>query len=173
MSKHHACTAILAAAFAAACGDDSSGPSGTTHGDIVYTATVNEVTSSTSRQFSVSVTLRNTGNVTATRRHPVGCAAVIRLYRFSDNALLYDESKRPCPSTDSATVTIPAGSSVQLSTGLRFPMTITDSLPTTRYRVRAVMRTEPGNPFEVVAGDYQMPDCQVSTGAGFPQTICT
>jgi len=168
------------AVAAAACGGSASGsgPTGTGNefAGVAYSATVTEVTASTTRWFSVVVTLRNTTNSDVTRSYPAGCPVRIRLYRALDNALVYDETTVTCGFTEPNTFTLEPGASRTLQSGTRWPPTVVgDSLPASTYNVSAVLQTEGPQAVEISAGSYKMPDCrEVYSSPGAPgQTICT
>ncbi len=150
---------FAAALFAVACGDDeAAGPSSDTVNGVQYSAQVQESVAANGRTlFLVSVSLRNITNAVVTRRYPVGCAVQIRFYNPANGQMVYDESTRPCTPPDSLTVTIPSGSTVTLSSGLRYPTTITAIIPAAEYDVRAFARTESPDNIEVRAGRYTIP----------------
>lgn len=155
-------TALALGAVLVSCSDDdgeqATGPSATVVDGVRYAASVEESVARNGRiYFLVSVTLTNTTDQTITRRYPVGCAVQIRLYRLLDGSRVYDEGTRTCTPTDSLTVSIPRYASVALSSGLRYPPSITGSIPAATYEVRAWARTESTGPIEVRAGSYAIP----------------
>jgi hypothetical protein len=154
---------LALAALTLGCGDDddddATGPTAALQVDgIQYSASVGESVARNGRIFFVvTVTLRNRTDQLISRRYPVGCAVQVRLYRLIDRSRVYDEGRRGCAPADSLSVSIPAGGSIVLSSGLRYPPTITDTLPAVQYDVRALVRTERSGPVEVLAGDYTLP----------------
>jgi hypothetical protein len=170
---------LLIVATAASCGGNASasGPIGVSNefGGVAYTAEIREIVSTTTRRFMVVVTLSNTRGIAATRTYPAGCPVRIRLYRVSDGVLVYDESKTPCAVTDPVTVTLFAGESMTLQSGVRWPPNVLgDSLAAVRYYVGAVVQTEGTQFVEIAAGVYRMPLCVelVGTEEEIGQTVC-
>ena len=139
--------ALVGAVAGAGCGDGVSAPQ-SVYVTIRYSAAVVP----TAGFFNVAVTLQNTTSGATTRTFPTGCAIRVRLFRAADDALLYDESRVPCPPGDSTTIAIPGSGAYTLYSGLR---TFGDSLPVTTYYVRLYVLTEgKKNPVMVSAGVY-------------------
>jgi hypothetical protein len=130
---------------------------------------VQEIISSTTRQFAVNIKMRNVTDAAISRRYPIGCAVQIRLYRPQNNQRVYDEHLTPCAPADSLSAVIQPGQTISLSSGVRFPQSFTDSLPAVEYRVSAIVHTDRTGVLEIFDGIYKMPLCQ-QVGA---QTICT
>lgn len=142
---------------ALACGDGVSAPE-TTFDGIKYTAATNTITSANgATQFTVLVTLENTTGGTLTRTYPATCPVRIKLYRASDQALLYDESRRDCDMSITATLTIGGRETAQVSSGVRFAQNVLgDSLPSTTYNVKALVLTECTKTVLIDAGQYTL-----------------
>ncbi len=153
-------TMVVAAVLVASTGcngDDAAGPSRQGVNGVEYSAEVAESLANNGRIiFAVLVTLRNVSTTEQTRTYPLGCAVQIRLYSMG-GTLKYDESHRGCTPPDSATIVLPPGAAVTLTSGLRFPTNITDSLSAGEYDVRAWVRAEATGPIEVRAQRYTIP----------------
>lgn len=149
--------ALWAAAVALpGCSTDVAGPS-SDFGGIHYTAQVQSVASGGVPLLNVIVTLQNTGGGTQTRTYPAACPVRVQLFRQSDNALLYDETRLPCDQTVKATLTLLGLASTTLSSGVRFPGTIAgDSLPLVTYTVRCVVLTEGTANVVLNAGSFNL-----------------
>jgi len=152
-AKKAALLIAVVAATTSCSGDLGSGPQ-TTYGNIRYTAAVQDIsgttTGSTAHQFSVFVTLTNKIGASQTRTYPVNCPVLIRLYRQSDQTIVYDETRSRDCSTTTATVTIPGTGTAQLQSGVRFPSVILgDSLPKAVYNAKAALLTE-GSQFLII-----------------------
>jgi hypothetical protein len=156
---------VLLLVTAAGCSTDVSGPS-TQFGGVKYTAVTNDIVTcplgvtsgpQCHHQFSVIVTMQNTTGATLTRTYPAGCPVRVQLYRLSDNARLYDETRWACDATPVATITLPGFSTTTLSSGVRFPGNVAgDSLPLVAYTVRAVVFTEGAASVIINAGTYTL-----------------
>jgi hypothetical protein len=105
----------------------------------------------------VIVTLQNNTGAVQTRTYPAACPVRIQLFRLSDNALLYDETRLPCDKTVTATLTLIGLGSTTLNSGVRFPGTIAgDSLPLVTYTVRVVVLTEGTSSVVLNAGSFNL-----------------
>jgi len=152
------CVALLGAPLACG-GTDAAGPAppGNVLDGVAYTASVEIL----DKLVVLRVTLTNTTTGAITRSYPAGCPVRIRLYRLTDNALVYDESQAPCGSTTPVSVTIAPQQSASLTSGPRYRCTIAgDSLPTpATYFAAALVRIVGMNPIELDAGTYSIPKC--------------
>ena len=139
-----------------ACGADNGITDASTVDGIKYTARITSIVSIENSQINVIATLQNVTSATKERTYPVGCAVRVRLYRPADGFKMYDETKRPCANETPATLSIPAGETRELASGVRFTATILgDSLPHTTYLIKVVVMTEgSGRVLEVVAGEW-------------------
>jgi hypothetical protein len=149
----------LAALAILGCSDLGTGPP-TVFGGVKYTARVVEYDvgiAAPSLVFSVVVTLTNTGTAQQTRTYPASCPVRVRLYRETDGALMYDETRRDCDPQPTATINLGGQESKELQSGIRYPSVMAgDSLPFTTYTVRAVVTTEGSKLVLVTAGTYQL-----------------
>ncbi len=115
-----------------------------------------EVTSAV--QMTVRTAIRNTTGASITVSYPLGCPVRIRLYKPPATTPAYDESRLACPFDQLGTMTIPANSTAELTSGVRFPETIRgDSLAPGPYRAAAVVQFVGDAPVEVDAGQYVLP----------------
>jgi hypothetical protein len=109
--------------------------------------------------------------------YPAGCGVRARLYLVGNDNLLYDQTLFPCSIETTVGLTIPSGETRTLSSGTTFPYVIqTDSVPAGFYRATAVLRVTGGNPIEIEAGQYRLPNCPAPnscTYVGPPATIDT
>ena len=179
MARWRSLAALLPVAAAVACGGNASasGPIGVSNefGGVAYAAEIREIVATTTRRFSAFVTMTNTKGLAVTRTYPAGCPVRIRLYRASDGVLVYDESRRPCTYSEPVTLTLNAGESKTLQSGVRWPPDVLgDSLAAVRYFVGAVVQTEGAQLVEIAAGVYRMPLCVEipATQDTFGQTVC-
>ena len=150
--------AMLAVAAGLGCSTDVAAPP-SNFGGIQYTASVAGVSAGTGHVplLNAIVTLQNTAGVVQTRTYPLSCPVRIQLYRLSDNALMYDESKLPCDMTTTGTLTIPGLASTTLSSGVRFPGNIAgDTLPLVTYTVRVLVLTEGTKQVLINAGSFNL-----------------
>ena len=176
MWRHPILALAGVAAIVAGCGKggdivDPSGNGQNTLDGIALTAQVVEVVHSATsvKQVSLHVTLTNTTNAAVVRSYPAGCPVLIRLYRVQDLALVYDEGQQPCGFTTPTDVRLEPGASATLTSGLRFPWTITgDSLSAGAYYAAALLRITGVNLIEVDAGIYSLPFCYETPAA----TVC-
>lgn len=142
--------AVMAAA-AGACGAGVSEPQ-TVVGGLVYTARVSDILGANSQdEFTLIVSVRNATGSPQMITYPTLCPVRIQLYRDSDSALLYDETRVPCDMTMTTTNTIDLEAIVLTRT--RFTNDIAgDSIPNALYRVKAAVFTNGSAPVIVDAG---------------------
>lgn len=153
-------TFALAALALAACSDDLGSGTQSVFDGVRYTARVVTYDVGIMKPilvFAVFVTMTNTGAGQQTRTYPAACPVRLRLYRQTDGALMYDETRRSCDPQPATTITLAGQETKELQSGIRYPSTIAgDSLPFTTYLVRAVLATEGSTLVTVPAGTYQL-----------------
>jgi hypothetical protein len=89
----------------------------------------------------------------------------LRLYRESDQVLVYDEGRMPCTVTTPVGLRIDAQATVVLTSGNRYnPSIAGDSLPPGMYRGAALLRITGLNPIEIDAGTYRLARCTEFSG---------
>lgn len=138
---------------------------------LALSAQVAEVVHQTTsvKQITIQVTLRNTTNQQIVRSYPAGCPVLMRFYNPLDLALSYDEGRRECTVTTPVEIRLDPQEATILTSGLRFPWEILgDSLASGAYFAAALLRIVGANPVEIDAGTYVIPHCEQS-GTG---TIC-
>jgi hypothetical protein len=154
---------LTALVLASGCSTDLGSGLQTEFDGVRYSATVEDIIADNddplnrpvARQFAVNVTAENRTGVAKTRTYPAICPVRVRLYRASDDALLYDETRKDCAPAPEGTLTIEPFGTKPLTSGIRFPATIAgDSLATasTIYNVHAVVMTEGSKFVEINAG---------------------
>jgi hypothetical protein len=162
-------TGSLAAllSIAAACGRDSDivdpgdGGNNNVLGGLVLSAVMDDVTP---WFLSARVTLTNTTAAAIDRTYPAGCPVLLRLYRESDQALVYDEGQRPCVVTTPIGFRVEGQASTVLASGTRFNPTVAgDSIPAGTYRAAVLLRITGMNPIEIEAGTYRLASCDQVT----------
>jgi hypothetical protein len=120
---------------------------------IVYSASASETLIDGGYRLLVTLSIENTTVAPVTLTYPATCPIRIRLYRPSDNALVYDETRVPCASDESATLTLSPQTTRSLGSGFRRMGAIMgDSIVVASYRVVAVPRTEGARVLEISAG---------------------
>lgn len=152
---------------AAACGsegeivDPTNGGNASVLGGIALAASMVDVTP---WYVSAQVTLTNTTDAPMQRTYPAGCPVLLRLYREPDQALVYDEGRRPCGVTTPIPFGIDALGTATLSSGTRYnPSVRGDSIPAGTYRAAVLLRITGYNPIEIDAGTYRLAFCDELT----------
>jgi hypothetical protein len=142
--------------LAVACGgDQAAGPADGAVDDLALAAAVVEIADG--RMVSVQAFLTNNTSGDIAVSYPAGCPVRIRLYRQGDDALVYDEAGFPCSFAVTATLTLSPGQTRTLTSGGRFPWTVSgDSIPVGPYRATGIVRIIGENPVELEAGTYHL-----------------
>lgn len=152
--------ALLAAALAiGACSstEEAAITAPTSTDGVVYSASASETRFEAGYNLLVTLSIANTTAAPVALTYPASCPIRIRLYQPSDNALVYDETRVPCPSDTQATLTIPAFSERTIGSGFRGMVRIVgDSLRFATYLVFAVPQTEGAFVFEIPAGSITL-----------------
>jgi hypothetical protein len=167
-------SAILLAVACAGAEDPVTPDDDTVLSGVSVAASVIEVdgtagTGSRVKRMSVDVTLTNTTSSSIEYSYPAGCPTRFRLYRESDDALVYDQTALPCSVSTTASLTLAPFQARTLSSGGRFPWEISgDSLAPGNYRVTGVLRITGEEPIELEAGTYRLPLCSTVSNA----TVC-
>lgn len=125
---------------------------------------VTEATGSRIKMVSAEVALQNTTAEPIEHSYPGGCPVRMRLYRQSDNALIYDQTLFPCNVSAVQSFTLPAQGAKSFTSGARFPWEVAgDSIPPATYRATAVFRVTGLDPVEIEAGTYRVPTCNLTS----------
>lgn len=94
----------------------------------------------------------------------------MRFYSRGDDALVYDEAVAACSTSSTVALTVPAGGSAELVSGVHPPWGIIgDSIPAGIYRVTAVLRITGQTPIELEAGLHNVQECDLTL---FPVFTC-
>jgi hypothetical protein len=162
ISLRHLALAVPFTLFAVACGDDddATGPtSNTASADgIVYSARVDLIQNvlyptKPPAFFQITATLTNRRAVMLTRTFPAGCPVRIRLERDADNAVVYDETRRPCADAPSTVVNVEPNLQRTISSGMKvFDSFRGDSIPEGTYTVFATLQPAGASPIVLRAG---------------------
>jgi hypothetical protein len=124
---------------------------------IAYSASATETRFDAGNNLLVTLSIENTSIVPVTLTYPASCPLRIRLYQPADNALVYDETRLACSTTEPATLTISPGTIRTIGSGFRGMVWIVgDSLRFATYRVVAVPQMEGAHVFEIAAGNITL-----------------
>ena len=147
--------ALVAAASAAACNDDTATNS---LGEVIPGVSITASVAGGDAGFLIaSVSFNNRTREPVQVHYPAGCPVRLQFYRRGRSAPVFDEGGFPCDVATIVPFEIPSLTTRDLVSGFRSPNTILgDSLTPGQYDVIAILRITGEQPIEIEAGTVRL-----------------